>query len=79
MIGTQLGIHPGILQGIQASYPADAFRCCNMMLEKWLDTDCNASWDNVFKAIQCPGVTKPIQQHNGMYIRTYTYDRVHNT
>ena len=58
VIGTQLGIRSGILQGIQASVPADVFRCCNMMLEKWLDTDCNATWDKIYKAIECPGVTK---------------------
>ena len=81
VIGAQLGIHSGILRGIQASYPADAFRCCDMMLEEWLGTDCNASWDKVFKAIQCPGVTKAIQHHNGMYKDTYahTYGWVHNT
>ena len=58
VIGTQLGIHSGILQGIQASYPADAFQCCNKMFEIWLDTDCNATWDKIHKAIKCPGVTK---------------------
>ena len=58
VIGTQLGIHSGMLQGIQASYPADAFHCCNKMLEIWLDTDCNATWDKVYKAIECPRVTK---------------------
>ena len=70
VIGTQLGIHSGILQGIQASYPADAFRCCNKMLEIWLDTDCNATWDKIYKAIESPGVTKAnlnLQQDNGMF------------
>ena len=68
VIGTQLGIHSGLLQGIQASYPADAFRCCNKMLEIWLDTDCNATWDKIHKAIECPGVTKAnmnLQQNDG--------------
>ena len=60
VIGTQLGIHSGILQGIQASFPTDAFRCCNMMLEHWLDMDSNATWDKIREAIECPGVTKAI-------------------
>ena len=28
------------------------------MFEIWLDTDCNATWDKIYKAIECPGVTK---------------------
>ena len=70
VIGTQLGIHSGILEGIQASYPADAFRCCNKMLEMWLDTDCNATWDKIHKAIECPGVTQVkvhSQQNDGKF------------
>ena len=67
-IGTQLGIPSGILQGIQASFPADVFRCCNMMLEKWLETDCYATWDKIDKAIECPAVTKAIQSfHQANY------------
>ena len=71
VIGTQLGIPSGILQGIQASYPADAFHCCNMMLEKWLDTDCNATWDKIYKAVECPAVTmvmKNFQVNIGMFM-----------
>ena len=74
VIGTQLGIHSGILQGIQACFPADAFRCCNKMFEVWLDTDCNATWDKVYKAIQSPGVTKTnmnFQQNYNMYVASY--------
>ena len=70
IIGTQLGIHSGILEGIQASYPADAFRCCNKMLEIWLDTDCNATWDKIHKAIVCPGVTQikvNLRQNDGKF------------
>ena len=74
VIGTQLGIHSGLLQGIQASFPADAFRCCNKMFEIWLDTDCNATWDKIYRAIKCPGVIKAnssFQQEDGMYVYTY--------
>ena len=70
-IGTQLRIPSGILQGIQASFPADAFRCCNMMLERWLETDCNATWDKMYNAVECPAVTKATQNFQanyGMYI-----------
>ena len=74
VIGTQLDIHSGILQGIQANFPTDVFRCCNMMLEIWLDTDCNATWDKIFKAIECPGVTRTnsnFQQVDGKYVHKY--------
>ena len=74
VIGTQLGIHSGILEGIQASYPADAFCCCNKMLERWLDTDCNATWDKIHKAIECPGVTQvkvnSLPQNDGKIIES---------
>ena len=42
-----------------------------MMLEKWLDTDCNATWDKIYKAVECPGVTKTkanFYLNNGMYV-----------
>ena len=64
VIGTQLGIHSGILQGIHASSPANAFHCCNMMLENWLETDPNATWDKIHEAIECPGVTKAMSTFN---------------
>ena len=76
VIGTQLGIPSGTLQGIQASFPSDAFHCCNMMLEKWLDIDCNATWGKVYKALECPGVIKTranFQLNNGMYSAYSTY------
>ena len=71
VIGTQLGIPSGILQGIQASHPTDAFHCCNMMLERWLDTDYNATWGKVYKAVDCPAVTKAVknfQLNDGMFV-----------
>ena len=74
VIGTQLGIPSGTLQGIQASVPADAFRCCNIMLTMWLDTDCNATWDKIYKATRCAAVAKAkenFQLNDGMYIYTY--------
>ena len=76
VIGTQLGIHSGLLQGIQASFPADAFRCCNKMFEIWLDTDCNATWDKIYRAIKSPGVNKAnlnFQQDNSTYPCTYVH------
>ena len=50
------------------------------MLEIWLDTDCNATWDKIYKAIECPGVTQVnsnFQQDDGMhayvYLRNYSW------
>ena len=74
VIGTQLGIHSGLLQGIQASFPADAFRCCNKMFEIWLDTDFNATWNKIYRVFESPGITKTItnfQPSNGTYVCTY--------
>ena len=36
----------------------NAFRCCNEMLQKWLESDCNATWDKIWKAVESPAVTK---------------------
>ena len=69
VIGTQLGIHSGTLEGIKACFPSDVFCCCNVMLEKWLDTDYNATWSKIYQAIKCPGVTRAkisFQLNDGM-------------
>ena len=71
VIGTILGIHSGILQGIEASYPGDAFSCCNMMFKMWLNADRDATWDKIYKAI--PGVTKANSKDNGMYVYMYEH------
>ena len=75
-IGNILGIHLEILQKIEASYPGDSFHCCNMMLEKWLDADIDATWDKIAGALLRSGVTKTIsnlKQYNGMYIHAYIH------
>ena len=57
MIGTLLGIPIADLKIIEASYPNDPRRCCNTMLEKWLEIDPDASWSKLDKAIQSPAVS----------------------
>ena len=71
-----LGIHSEILQEIEANYPGNLFRCCNIMLEKWLDADIDATWDKIYGTLLRSGVTKTIsnlKQYNGMYIHTYIH------
>ena len=50
-----------------------------MMLEIWLDTDYNATWDKIREAIKCPGVTKLMInfQQNGMYVRVHAHAYAH--
>ena len=65
IIGTQLGIDYGFLQGIEASFPSNAFRCCNEMLQKWLQSDCNATWDKICEVVKSPTVSQARQQNDG--------------
>ena len=65
MLGTLLGVRSGDLKIIEASYPNNPRRCCNEMLEKWLDTDPTASWNKLDAAIQSPAMSTIYQNGNG--------------
>ena len=56
-IGTLLGMHNAHLKVIEASHPNDPRRCCNRMLEKWLEVDPNASWNKLDMVTQSPAVS----------------------
>ena len=50
-IGIQLYITCGKLDAIEQEHPSDTFRCCNKMLEQWLEEDENASWQQLITTI----------------------------
>ena len=56
VIGTLLDISTGRLNGIERSFPANAFWCCNRMLEIWLEIDTSASWKKLIQVIDSPAV-----------------------
>jgi len=56
-IGTLLGVPSGELRNIEADFPTDVKRCCNKMLEEWLELDPSASWRKLIKVIESPAVS----------------------
>ena len=56
IIGTLLDVSKGRLDGIERSFPSNAFWCCNKMLEIWLETDINATWRKMVEALDSPAV-----------------------
>ena len=72
-IGTHLGLPRGKLCNIEAGWPTNVEWCCNQMLEVWLNTDTNASWRKIDKAIRrsvaaVSNVQTPDFLHKGTYI-----------
>lgn len=57
MIGILLGLPSKSLRIIEADYPSNVKRCCNEMLEIWLEIDDTASWEKLFAAIESPAVS----------------------
>ena len=57
VIGTLLGLPSGKLNAIESEWPTNAERCCNSMLEAWLDVDTTASWEKLRGAIESPAVS----------------------
>ena len=56
VIGTLLDISKGRLDGIERSFPCNAFWCCNKMLETWLEIDTSATWRKLIEALDSPAV-----------------------
>ena len=64
VIGTLLGLPNAELKIIDASHPNDPRRCCNTMLEKWLEVDPNASWSKLNMVIQSPAMSSTFINSN---------------
>ena len=52
VMGTLLGLSTGELRIIEHDNYHKAVPCCNVMLEKWLDVDTNATWEKLFRVIE---------------------------
>lgn len=52
VIGVLLGLPEGELNIIEAGNHTNVKRCCNKMLEKWLEMDPTATWEKMFDAIE---------------------------
>lgn len=58
-LGIQLlksGRKMGILNEIEANYSQDVRRCCQVMLEKWLELQSDASWGQLIEALESQAV-----------------------
>jgi len=55
-IGVLLGLPCYELRAIKTGNPTDPKKCCNCMLETWLELDHDASWKKIFDAIESPAV-----------------------
>lgn len=57
VIGTLLDLRNEELAAIEAEYPTNFSRCCNKMLEKWLEVDNEASWNKICDVIESSAVS----------------------
>ena len=62
IIGALLGIPKGHLDGIEATFPASPFKCCNRMIEMLLETNTSVTWKDVITAIDSPAITSELSQ-----------------
>ena len=45
-----------ILGIIEADHPRDTVSCCKCVLETWLDTSTDATWNKLIRALRSPSV-----------------------
>jgi len=64
VIGTLLGLPSGRLDIIEHDHMFRVERCCNAMLEKWLQVDTTASWGKLFTIIESPAVSSTPNKGN---------------
>ena len=57
LIGTLLDLPSETLNVIEYDHRDKAERCCNAMLEKWLQVDIAASWEKLFTIIKSTAVS----------------------
>ena len=57
VIGTLLDLPSETLNIIEHDHRDKAERCCNAMLEKWLQVDITASWGKLFIVIESSAVS----------------------
>jgi len=49
-------LNPATLRIIEKNNPQDVEKCCKCMLEKWLDTQPDACWNQLLEVLRSPGV-----------------------
>ena len=59
VIGTLLDLPSETLNIIEHDHRDKAERCCNAMLEKWLQVDTTASWGKLFTVIELSAISSP--------------------
>jgi len=45
-----------MLNIIAKDHPQDAVSCCKCVLEKWLDTTADATWNQMLRALESPSI-----------------------
>ena len=57
-LGVQLLLpsHQRILKVLAKDHPHDAATCCKRVLEKWLDTTTDATWNELIRALRSPSI-----------------------
>lgn len=56
VLGELLHVPNGELRIIEADHPNNVKGSCNKMLDIWLNTDPNASWEAILTAIKSPAI-----------------------
>ena len=51
---------------IEHDFVSRAVPCCNIMLERWLETDPTATWEKLFAAIDSEAVVSAIARDNSL-------------
>ena len=44
------------LKVIAANYPQNVVKCCQTMIEEWLEIRKDASWNQLIEALKSPGI-----------------------
>ena len=55
-LGVCLLSQPDQAEMITADHSRDAVSCCKGILEKWLDTTTDATWDQLIRALRSPSI-----------------------
>ena len=45
-----------VLDIIELDHPRNAVECCKRLFQKWLDTDTNATWDQLIAVLRSPSI-----------------------
>ena len=65
-IGILVGVPVNELKIIEHDFVNRAVLCCNMMLQRWLETDPTATWEKLFAAIDSEAVVSAIASDSSL-------------